>query len=90
MLHYEFPVIKNLDDIKEILKKDEFKVIQKDGYQVLSYMFQDSNTFETPLEAEARGLIFDMEGNVIARRFHKFFNVGERGDVVPDLSKAHL
>jgi RNA ligase len=90
MLHYEFPKIKHIDDIKEVLNKPEFILVKKDGYQVVNYMFQDRETFQTPIEAECRGLIFDMEGNLISRRYHKFFNVGERDDVVPDLSKPHV
>lgn len=41
---------------------------------------------------ECRGLVFDYEGKVIARRFHKFFNVGERLETLPDkidLTKPH-
>lgn len=90
MIHYEFPVIKHLDDVKSVLSKPEFSLVQKDGYQVLSYNFMDSNTFTKPIEAECRGLIFDMKGNLISRRFHKFFNLGERQDSVPDLTKPHV
>ena len=90
MLHYQFPYIQHLDDVKEVLNKPEFILVKKDGYQVINYAFQDRDTFETPLEAECRGLIFDMEGNLLSRRYHKFFNAGERDDVVPDLSKPHI
>lgn len=90
MIHYKFPVIKKLEDIKDVLTKPEFGLFVKDGYQVVNYNFVDSDTFTNPLEAECRGLIFDMKGNLISRRYHKFFNVGERNDVVPDLSKPHV
>lgn len=79
MINYTFPVINNVDDIKEVLKKTEFKVSQKDGYQVVNYA---GSTFETPLEAECRGLIFAPDGTILARRFHKFFNAGERADIL--------
>lgn len=82
MINYTFPVINNVDDIKEVLKKTEFKVSQKDGYQVVNYAFADGSTFETPLEAECRGLIFAPDGTILARRFHKFFNAGERADIL--------
>jgi RNA ligase len=32
------------------------------------------------LRRECRGLIFDMEGKIINRRYHKFFNVNERDE----------
>lgn len=42
---------------------------------------------------ECRGLIFDKNGQVLSRRFHKFFNVGEREETFAkeiDLSKPHV
>lgn len=82
MINYKFPVIKSVEDVKEVLNKTEFKVSQKDGYQVVNYAFADGSTFETPLEAECRGLIFAPDGTILARRFHKFFNAGERADIL--------
>jgi RNA ligase len=90
MIHYEFPVIKHLDDVKEVLNKPEFGLYKKDGYQVINYNFVDKETFTNPIEAECRGLIFDLEGNLLSRRYHKFFNLGEHSDVVIDLSKPHV
>lgn len=82
MINYKFPVIKSVEDVKEVLNKTEFKVSQKDGYKVVNYAFADGSTFETPLEAECRGLIFAPDGTILARRFHKFFNAGERADIL--------
>lgn len=42
---------------------------------------------------ECRGLVFGPKGNVIARRFHKFFNVGEREEVFledVDFTRPHV
>lgn len=42
---------------------------------------------------ECRGLIFDHNGVVLSRRFHKFFNVGEREETFAkhiDLSQPHV
>lgn len=85
MINYSFPLIETLDDIKDVFKKKEFILVQKDGYQVVNYVFNDQSTFENEIEAECRGLIFDMEGKVLARRYHKFFNMGEREDVSQDV-----
>lgn len=82
MINYSFPRIETLDDIKDVFKKKEFILVKKDGYQVVNYVFNDQSTFETPFEAECRGLIFDMDGKILARRYHKFFNAGERADVL--------
>jgi T4 RnlA family RNA ligase len=44
------------------------------------------------LRRECRGLVFNTEtGELIARRFHKFFNLGEREDTQTiDLSRPHV
>lgn len=84
MINYSFPRIETLDDIKDVFKKKEFILVQKDGYQVVNYVFNDKSTFENEIEAECRGLIFDLEGNILARRYHKFFNAGERADLSLD------
>jgi RNA ligase len=45
------------------------------------------------IRRECRGLVFDLEGNLINRRFHKFFNVNERDETRyenVDFSKPHV
>lgn len=42
---------------------------------------------------ECRGLVFDLEGNLINRRYHKFFNVNEREETLLekiDWNKPHI
>ncbi len=42
---------------------------------------------------ECRGLVFDMDGDLIGRRYHKFFNVNERDETALhaiDWSKPHV
>ena len=51
---------------------------RRDGYTVVDYSFMDRETFVTPIDHECRGLKFDAEGAILARPFHKFFNLGER------------
>lgn len=41
-------------------------------------IFETTADYYAALRRECRGLIFDMEGNLINRRYHKFFNVNER------------
>ena len=50
-----------------------------DGYSTVNYVFTVDDTFATPMARECRGLKFDADGKLIARPFHKFFNLGEKG-----------
>ena len=98
-LGYKFPFIYKFDQIKHIFEGNENYIIAyKDGYTVINYVRAGKDTHpivendEHAILREARGLIFDSAtGRVIARRFHKFFNLGEREDVMEiDLSKPHV
>ena len=45
------------------------------------------------IRRECRGLVFDLEGNLINRRYHKFFNVNERDETAIhkiDWSRPHV
>ena len=103
MLHYKFPVIEHINDVlPHIVDDSAFGVFKKDGYTVIDYNFVSSDTFPTvedendicnKMRREARGLIFDDQGKLIARRYHKFFNYGEREELLPgnvDFSKPHV
>lgn len=118
-MDYTFPTIKHINDVLPAIKgRDEFIVVQKDGYQVVNYavMMEDSfppvNTvqlvqnwdvsepiYETAndhfaaIRRECRGLVFDLDGNIINRRYHKFFNVNERDETRfenIDFTKPHV
>lgn len=99
-MHYKFPTIKHIDDVLPAIKDDKnFIVAKKDGYQVINYLMTSSETFpevtdtNSALRRECRGLIFDSEGNLISRRLHKFFNVGEKEETFPeniDWKKEHV
>jgi RNA ligase len=44
------------------------------------------------IRRECRGLVFDKNGWILARRFHKFFNLNEREETLArnvDFSKPH-
>lgn len=97
-MKYTFPHINHIDEVKPHLN-DNFVVVQKDGYTVINYLFQDETTFFTDdpktnhIRRECRGLIFDSEGYISARRFHKFFNLGENFETWSmniDLSQPHV
>jgi RNA ligase len=99
-MNYAFPVIKHINDVlPAIAGRDEFIVAKKDGYQVVNYavMMEDSfpvvDSVDAAIRRECRGLVFDLEGNLINRRFHKFFNVNERDETRyehVDFSKPHV
>lgn len=74
----------NIDQLLPLVeKKPEFIVIQKGGYAVIDYVYQDKNTFDEPELMECRGIKFDDNGLILARPFAKFFNYGERDSVMP-------
>jgi len=66
-----WPFVKDVEAIKLNVKEDE-------GFQVINYQFTAPDTFDIPESLECRGIKFDLDGNIIARPFHKFFNLNER------------
>jgi RNA ligase len=66
-----------------VRQKPEFVVLQREGFQVIDYVYQDNNTFDEPMLMECRGIKFCSEGLILARPFRKFFNYGERGADLP-------
>jgi T4 RnlA family RNA ligase len=87
-----FPAVRSLADVlPAIAGRPEFAVYRRGGLTSLTYERLLKDTFPDPeaasdpetarlwaLRRECRGLIFDGEGRLIARKFHKFFNVDER------------
>ena len=74
-----FPHIETLDDVTPHISYDNGIVVSKrDGYTVVDYVFVNNDTFANDIARECRGLKFDAAGNLIARPFHKFFNIGEK------------
>jgi RNA ligase len=102
-MKYVFPNIKHIDEVLPAIEgSPEFIVAEKDGYTVVNYVVSTEDTFPdvkdeaTRIKAirrECRGLIFGADGRVIARRYHKFFNAGERLETQIksiDVSKPHI
>lgn len=100
-MHYTFPEIRTIDDVlPAIAGRDEFVVAEREFGTVINYLVAMPDTFkmEGPhdvmgaIRRECRGLIFDTEGNIMSRPYHKFFNVNEKEETQShrlDLSRAH-
>jgi RNA ligase len=111
-MHYQFPVIRNIDDVlPHIEGRDEFVVAERDYGTIINYAVAFEDTFPpikvaggsarmraeraltNAMRRECRGLIFYPNGIIMSRSFHKFFNLGEREETLPDridLSQPHV
>lgn len=101
-MNYKFPEIRTINDVlPHIEGHDEFIVADKGDYTVINYAVSMIDTFDMSgpddlggaIRRECRGLIFDKEGKLISRPFHKFFNVNERPETqsnMIDISKPHM
>lgn len=92
-MHYEFESANHIDDYLKAIKGVEEFFVKEDtenGIQIINYMFNSPTTFPDTrglvgeelrlavLRRDCRGIKFDLNGNLIGRPLHKFFNVGER------------
>lgn len=101
-MKYQFPQITRIDDIlKAIEGRPEFIVAEREHFDVVNYMvsmptsfeMEDENDYYGALRRECRGIIFDKEGNLISRPYHKFFNLNERDETqlhMIDFSAEHI
>lgn len=101
-MHYQFPIIRHINDVlPHIEGRDEFVVAEREGYTVINYVVAMADTFDMTgfddlggaIRRECRGLIFDADGNLMSRPFHKFFNINEREETqthVVDMSQPHV
>ena len=89
-MNYKFPTIRHIDDVlPHLVGHDEFIVVDRGGWKAINYAVVTPESF-WPLDEgaimrrECRGLIFDaLTGEILRRPFHKFFNFGERLDLLP-------
>jgi len=97
MITYDFPHITHIDDVlPHIEGRKEFRVIEKEGYTVIKYMVALEETFKwddndpvgSAVRRECRGITFNENGDLICRKYHKFFNVGEKEET--QLNKINL
>jgi len=107
MNHYRFPYIDHINDVLEVIKDSpEFTVAERGDHTIINYNvafestfppvpaeWDDPASYDAMIRRECRGIIFDSKtGAVIARRLHKFFNVGEREETQPhniDFNQPH-
>lgn len=99
-MKYKFPEIHHINDVLPVIEnKEEFIVADKGDYKVVNYLVNKEDTFPIvsstnhAILRECRGLVFDKDGVLIARRLHKFFNVNEREETSTefvDLSQPHV
>src|ERR1700743_3652431 len=67
--------------------------LQTEGYVTCVSLPDEEETQKAIIKREFRGLKFDLNGNLICRPYHKFFNVGERAETTLDnidVSKPHV
>lgn len=100
-MNYAFPIIHTINDVlPHIEGREEFVVAERDFGTVINYVVATANTFDMngpddlggAIRRECRGLKFFPNGEIGARPFHKFFNVGEREETqtnTVDLAQAH-
>jgi RNA ligase len=99
-MRYRFPTITHLDQVRTAIAGcDEFIIAERDWGYVVNYMVSMGDTFppvENELDAirrECRGMLFHKDGSIMARRLHKFFNIGERDETqfgAIDFTQPHV
>lgn len=75
-----YPIIKNINDLLPYVKdREEFSIKEyPEGYTTIDYIYNDKNTFSNEYLRECRGIKFHTKtGEILARPFHKFFNLNE-------------
>lgn len=92
-MNYNWPIIRTINDILPTIKyRDEFIVAEREWGTVINYQVNYIDTFPRAntkddalnlhyvLRRECRGIKFGLDGNILARPFHKFFNLNERSE----------
>lgn len=96
-----FPNITHISQVLPAIEgRTEFSYWQtNEHFDLVAYYLLASDTFKSDdpkivaMRRECRGLLFHKDGTVARRAFHKFFNVGETEETMPqtlDLSKSHM
>jgi len=95
-MKFQFPEIRNIGQILPVIKdREEFVVAERDLFTVIDYQVSMIDTFPhiadgmseedvrfAMLRRECRGLKFSLDGDLLARPYHKFFNIGERPETM--------
>lgn len=89
-----FQTIEHIDEIMPHLAgRTDFIVRERAGYTVIDYVYAVPDSFDEPLRRECRGIKFAPDGKLLARPFHKFFNLGEKPETQPgciDVGLPHV
>lgn len=97
-MNYEFPIIETIDDVLPHVKDWEaIGVYERPFGTVINYQVVTPGLFDLDIPGgamrrECRGIIFDLEGRIASRPFHKFFNVNEKEETQIhnlDMNEAH-
>jgi len=85
----KFPIITDISQILDVVRgRDEFVVAEREGFTVIDYQVMMPDTFLpitdeiSALRRECRGIKFGVDGKILARPFHKFFNLNERDEAL--------
>lgn len=101
-MNYQFPEIRTIEDVlPHIEGRSEFIVAEREFGTVINYVVAMADTFDMTgpediggaIRRECRGIIFDTEGKIMSRPFHKFFNALEREETqthLIDMSQSHV
>lgn len=97
-----FPVLHHWDEVWPVVsglprfvahRRDGFTVLNAEGYSE----WPDPQAAKLPrtrwhraLLRECRGLVFDADGALIARPYHKFFLIGDRPEAMPGVLAARV
>jgi len=75
-----FKQIQHIDEVMPHFSgRAEFTIGHREGFVVIDYNYILPDTFDDPMRLEGRGIKFcSKTGKVLARPFHKFFNLTER------------
>ena len=94
MTSYLFPKITHLQQVLDaIAGRDEFviRVSEEHDYTIINYAVNFEDTFppvtdeRSAILRECRGITFRTStGLIISRKYHKFFNLGERPETLPN------
>lgn len=84
--------IEHIEDVLPHIHEDRGIIVsRRPDMTVIDYVFTQDDTFDTAMAQQCRGLKFDADGRIIARPFHKFFNLGEREDPrAVDWTRPHV
>lgn len=79
-MNYQFPIIANIEQAREAIKdRPEFVEAHRGDHIIFNYNLSKDDSFDCHMRRELRGLVFCAQtGEVLSRRFHKFFNLNER------------